>query len=117
MGMLPETFTMACSTFVTLLTTPSSCGIPLLEASIQEVSRNVILSSFCAPQGNPNQVLLYSLYLLGLDGPLMKQMRRKLSWEYSKLFIQYCYMDLMSMQRSLLTYWLPRLGSACPLDA
>ncbi|KAJ8648829.1 hypothetical protein MRB53_001852 [Persea americana] len=64
MGMLPETFTMACSTFVTLLTTPSSCGIPLLEASIQEVSRNVILSSFCAPQGNPNQVLLYSLYLL-----------------------------------------------------
>lgn len=62
--MLPETFTMACSTFVTLLTTPSSRGIPLMEASIQEVSRNVILSSFCVPLGNPNQVLLYSLYLL-----------------------------------------------------
>lgn len=64
MGMLLETFTMACSTFVTLLTTPSSHGTPSLEASIQEVSRNVILSSFCGPQGTPKQVLLYSLYLL-----------------------------------------------------
>ncbi|XP_058103198.1 protein PUTATIVE RECOMBINATION INITIATION DEFECT 1 isoform X2 [Magnolia sinica] len=64
MGMLSETFTMACSTFIGLLTLPSSCGIPSLAASVQEAFSNAIQSSFCGPRRNPNQVLLYSLYLL-----------------------------------------------------
>ncbi|KAL5997209.1 hypothetical protein ACLOJK_008139 [Asimina triloba] len=64
MGLLPETFTMACSAFVALLTLPASSGISSLAASIPEVASNVILSSFCEPYRNPNQVLLYSLYLL-----------------------------------------------------
>lgn len=77
MGLLPETFTMACSTFVTLLKLPCSLGIPSIAASIQEVLRSAVSSSLCVPRRYPNQVLLYSLFLLGSVGPSMKQRRRR----------------------------------------
>ncbi|XP_068665865.1 protein PUTATIVE RECOMBINATION INITIATION DEFECT 1 [Aristolochia californica] len=63
-GMLPETFTNACTTFVALLKLPSSLVVPKLTASVQEVSKNAVLPSLSAPQSHPSQVVLYSLYLL-----------------------------------------------------
>ncbi|XP_077226996.1 putative recombination initiation defect 1 [Tasmannia lanceolata] len=64
MGMLSEIFTMACSTFVILLKLPSSQGITLLAKSVQDAARNAVLSSLGVPRRNPNNVFLYSLYLL-----------------------------------------------------
>ncbi|KAJ4954943.1 hypothetical protein NE237_011726 [Protea cynaroides] len=63
MGMLPENFSMACSTFVAILKLPSSHGLPTLATSVQESSSNAVLSCLCLPPKHPDQ-LLYSLYLL-----------------------------------------------------
>ncbi|XP_010278448.1 PREDICTED: protein PRD1 isoform X2 [Nelumbo nucifera] len=64
MGMLPEVFTMACSIFVALLKSPSSHSIPTLRTSLQEAMTNAILSCLCVPPRHPNELIVYSLYLL-----------------------------------------------------
>ncbi|PON95525.1 Armadillo-type fold containing protein [Trema orientale] len=62
MGMLPETFTMACSIFVSLLKSPSSQGTLNL-ATIKEASQHSVLTCLCVPEKDSCQ-LLHSLYLL-----------------------------------------------------
>ncbi|KAI3997742.1 hypothetical protein MKX01_007629 [Papaver californicum] len=64
MGMLPETFTLACSIFGSILQCPSSEGITTLLATAEEATRNAILSCLCEHQKHPNHLLLYALYLL-----------------------------------------------------
>ncbi|RZC62079.1 hypothetical protein C5167_023854 [Papaver somniferum] len=64
MGMLPETFTLACSIFGSILQCPSSEGITTLLATAKEATRNAILSCLCEHQKHPNHLLLYALYLL-----------------------------------------------------
>ncbi|KAI3869080.1 hypothetical protein MKX03_005022 [Papaver bracteatum] len=64
MGMLPETFTLACSIFGSILQCPSSEGITNLLATAKEATRNAILSCLCEHQKHPNHLLLYALYLL-----------------------------------------------------
>ncbi|OVA12984.1 hypothetical protein BVC80_1157g24 [Macleaya cordata] len=64
MGMLPETFTLACSIFGAILKTPSSQGISTLPASAKEATKNAILSCLSDHQKHPNHLLLYALYLL-----------------------------------------------------
>ncbi|KAG9446020.1 hypothetical protein H6P81_012148 [Aristolochia fimbriata] len=63
-GMQPETFTNACTTFVALLKLPSSHGVPKLTATIQEVTKNAVSSFLFLLQKHPSHVVLYSLYLL-----------------------------------------------------
>ncbi|KAH7521537.1 hypothetical protein FEM48_Zijuj07G0044100 [Ziziphus jujuba var. spinosa] len=63
MGMIPETFIMACSVFVALTKSPSSHGTLGLTTSIKEASQNAVLSCLSASQKNPS-LLLHSLYLL-----------------------------------------------------
>ncbi|EHA8588514.1 protein PRD1 [Cocos nucifera] len=63
LGMLPETFTLACSTFVEILKSPSACHVLKLTPAIQEASRNALILSLTS-QEYPNELLLYSLYLL-----------------------------------------------------
>nr|XP_010929840.1 protein PRD1 [Elaeis guineensis] len=63
LGMLPKTFTLACSTFVEILKSPSVCHVLKLTPAIQEASRNALMLSLTS-QEYPNELLLYSLYLL-----------------------------------------------------
>ncbi|GKV28605.1 hypothetical protein SLEP1_g37628 [Rubroshorea leprosula] len=63
MGMLSETFIMACSIFVALLKSPSSQWTSNIPTLIQEASRHAILASLSIFEKDPGQ-LLYSLYLL-----------------------------------------------------
>ncbi|MQL90768.1 hypothetical protein Taro_023379 [Colocasia esculenta] len=63
LGMLSETFILACLTFVEVLKSPSSCQNRKLETFVKEASQSAILSSLSA-QRHTSQPLLYSLYLL-----------------------------------------------------
>ncbi|KAL0920940.1 hypothetical protein M5K25_007959 [Dendrobium thyrsiflorum] len=63
-GELPETFILACSTFVEILKSPSACGIKKIGDMIKEASRCSVLSSLSFPQGNPAALLMHSLALL-----------------------------------------------------
>ncbi|XP_024025981.1 protein PRD1 isoform X2 [Morus notabilis] len=63
MDMLPETFVMACSIFVSLLKSPSSHGTSSVELSIKEASQHAVLSCLSVSEKNSCQ-LLHSLYLL-----------------------------------------------------
>lgn len=63
MGMMPETFIMACSVFVALIKTPSSHGTLNLATSVKEASKHAVLSCLRASETNPS-LLLHSLYLL-----------------------------------------------------
>lgn len=62
-GMLPETFTMACSIFVSLLKSPSSQRTFCLAKSIKEASQHAVLTCLTVPEKDSCQ-LLHSLYLL-----------------------------------------------------
>ncbi|CAN4088215.1 unnamed protein product [Withania somnifera] len=62
-GMLPETLALVCSIFVALMKCSSSCGISSFLLSIQDASRNCILTSLINYGKYPGQ-LLNSLYLL-----------------------------------------------------
>ncbi|KAM6545389.1 hypothetical protein CsatB_026125 [Cannabis sativa] len=61
--MLPETFTMACLIFVSLLKSPSSHGTLSLTSSIKEALQYTVLTCLSIPDKNSCQ-LLHSLYLL-----------------------------------------------------
>ncbi|KAF4378879.1 hypothetical protein G4B88_008349 [Cannabis sativa] len=61
--MLPETFTMACLIFVSLLKSPSSHGTLSLTTSIKEALQYTVLTCLSIPDKNSCQ-LLHSLYLL-----------------------------------------------------
>ncbi|KAK3034161.1 hypothetical protein RJ639_034657 [Escallonia herrerae] len=62
-GMLPETFTIACSVLVALMRSPSSRGTSRLAVSVQDVPRNALLTCLSLYSNHPSQ-LLHSLYLL-----------------------------------------------------
>ncbi|KAF3630666.1 putative pentatricopeptide repeat-containing protein, chloroplastic-like [Capsicum annuum] len=62
-GMLPETLALVCSIFVALMKCSSSCGISSFLLSIQDASRNCILTCLINYGKYPGQ-LLNSLYLL-----------------------------------------------------
>ncbi|XP_059290896.1 protein PUTATIVE RECOMBINATION INITIATION DEFECT 1 [Lycium ferocissimum] len=62
-GMLPETFTLVCSIFVALMKCSSSSGISSFFQSIQDASRNCILTCLINYDKYPGQ-FLNSLYLL-----------------------------------------------------
>ncbi|XP_038715800.1 protein PUTATIVE RECOMBINATION INITIATION DEFECT 1-like isoform X2 [Tripterygium wilfordii] len=62
-GMLPETFILACTTFTALLKTSSSHGILKLALSVEEASKHALLSCLSTFRKDPNQ-FLHSLYLL-----------------------------------------------------
>ncbi|KAJ8536399.1 hypothetical protein K7X08_034800 [Anisodus acutangulus] len=62
-GMLPETFTPVCSIFVALMKCSSSCVISSFLLSIQDASRNCILTCLINYDKYPGQ-FLNSLYLL-----------------------------------------------------
>ncbi|KAK4350449.1 hypothetical protein RND71_029762 [Anisodus tanguticus] len=62
-GMLPETFTLVCSIFVALMKCSSSCVISSFLLSIQDASRNCILTCLINYDKYPGQ-FLNSLYLL-----------------------------------------------------
>ncbi|KAJ8553823.1 hypothetical protein K7X08_024501 [Anisodus acutangulus] len=62
-GMLPEAFTLVCSIFVALMKYSSACGVSSFSQSIQEASRNCILTCLINFDKYPGQ-LLNSLYLL-----------------------------------------------------
>ncbi|KAF5725277.1 putative recombination initiation defect protein [Tripterygium wilfordii] len=62
-GMLPETFILACTTFAALLKTASSCGILKLVLSVEEASKHALLSCLSTFKRDSNQ-FLHSLYLL-----------------------------------------------------
>ncbi|XP_073007558.1 protein PUTATIVE RECOMBINATION INITIATION DEFECT 1 isoform X1 [Typha latifolia] len=62
LGMSPEAFTLACSTFVEILKSSSSFDIQKLSSPIKEASRNAISS--CTKSHEYSDLLLYSLYLL-----------------------------------------------------
>ncbi|PKU76745.1 Protein PRD1 [Dendrobium catenatum] len=63
-GELPETFILACSTFVEILKSPSAYGIKKIGDMIKEASRCAVLSSLSFPQGNPAALMMHSLALL-----------------------------------------------------
>ncbi|XP_055828900.1 protein PUTATIVE RECOMBINATION INITIATION DEFECT 1 [Solanum dulcamara] len=62
-GMLPETLALVCSIFVALMKCSSTCGISSFLLSIQDASRNCILTCLINYDKYPGQ-LLNSLYLL-----------------------------------------------------
>ena len=62
-GMLPETFILACLTFVESLKSPSSHQIKKLETLVKETLNSTILSSLSIHKTS-GQPLLYSLYLM-----------------------------------------------------
>ncbi|TMW92668.1 hypothetical protein EJD97_012745 [Solanum chilense] len=62
-GMLPETLALVCSIFVALMKCSSTCGISSFSLSIQDASRNCILTCLINYGKYPGQ-LLNSLYLL-----------------------------------------------------
>ncbi|KAL5542709.1 hypothetical protein UlMin_010419 [Ulmus minor] len=63
MGMLPETFAMVCSIFVSLLKSPSSHGTLSLAAPIKQAAQHAVLACLNVSDSNPYQ-LQYSLFLL-----------------------------------------------------
>lgn len=63
MGMIAETFSLACSVLVALIKTRYSCGNLNLSTSIKEASKHAVLSSLSA-SGKDTSLLLHSLYLL-----------------------------------------------------
>lgn len=63
MGVLSETFIVACLVFVAIIRTPFSSGIPDLPKSIQEASKNAILTSLHVYEKCSGQ-LLHALHLL-----------------------------------------------------
>ncbi|KAM7266580.1 hypothetical protein ACFE04_004477 [Oxalis oulophora] len=62
-SILPETFIMACSIFVSLLKSPSFLETSYLPASVQDVSKHAVLSCFTTSEKDSSQ-LLHSLFLL-----------------------------------------------------
>lgn len=64
LGMLPETFITCCLIFVAILKSPFSHGISTLMSSVQDVATNAILSCISDSKRHPDELLLYSLYLL-----------------------------------------------------
>ncbi|KAK1318657.1 Protein PRD1 [Acorus calamus] len=63
LGMLSETFTLACSTIVELLRSPSAQQIQKLAQLVHEAARNTVFLCLSVP-GNSNPLLLHSLRLL-----------------------------------------------------
>ncbi|KAJ1426693.1 Armadillo-type fold [Sesbania bispinosa] len=63
MGMIPETFIMACSVFVTLIRSPHCNGALDLSKSIEEAIKHTILACLYVSERNINQIL-QCLYLL-----------------------------------------------------
>lgn len=63
MGMLPETFIMACSVFVALIRSPSCEGVLDLSKSIEEAMKHATLTCLNASEYNTEQIL-HCLYLL-----------------------------------------------------
>ncbi|KAK7311436.1 hypothetical protein RJT34_09574 [Clitoria ternatea] len=63
MGMIPETFIMACSIFVALIRSQSCNGALDMSKSIEEATKHAILVCFHASDRNTN-LILQSLYLL-----------------------------------------------------
>ncbi|XP_065041354.1 protein PUTATIVE RECOMBINATION INITIATION DEFECT 1-like [Musa acuminata AAA Group] len=100
LAMVSETFTLACSTFVEILRSPSACNIQQLALLFQEASRNAVIASLSSHE-DPDK-LLYSLYLLkevytcGVEGYSHASCARK---ELEENIIETC-----------LTYLLPWLG-------
>ncbi|XP_052208271.1 protein PUTATIVE RECOMBINATION INITIATION DEFECT 1 [Diospyros lotus] len=63
MGMLTETFSMACLILVAIMKSPSSQGTPNFSTSVQDASRHAILTCLSHHRNNSIQ-LMHSLYLL-----------------------------------------------------
>lgn len=63
LGVASEVFTLSCLISVEILKSPSSNNTQKLSSTIQEASRNAVVSSIKS-YGHDNQLLLYSLYLL-----------------------------------------------------
>ncbi|CAJ2668133.1 unnamed protein product [Trifolium pratense] len=63
MGMIPETFIMACSVFVALMRSPSYNGALDMSKSIEEAVKHAILACLYVSERNINQIL-QCLYLL-----------------------------------------------------
>ncbi|KAK8938321.1 Protein PRD1 [Platanthera guangdongensis] len=63
-GELPETFTLACSTFVEILKIPSAIGIQKIGGMIKEASTCAVLYSFSLSPENPTELKSHSLFLL-----------------------------------------------------
>ncbi|XP_039687530.1 protein PUTATIVE RECOMBINATION INITIATION DEFECT 1 isoform X2 [Medicago truncatula] len=63
MGMIPETFIMACSVFVALMRSPSCNGALDLSKSIEEAVKQAILACLYVSERNINQIL-QCFYLL-----------------------------------------------------
>ncbi|XP_043711385.1 protein PUTATIVE RECOMBINATION INITIATION DEFECT 1-like isoform X2 [Telopea speciosissima] len=101
MGMLPETFSIACSIFVALLKSPSSHGIPTLTTSVQESSRNAVLSCLCIPPKHPDQLLLSSLYLLK-EAHAYSHEENSLNMEMGNCVIELCKTHLLPWFRRVI---------------
>ncbi|KAK8944306.1 Protein PRD1 [Platanthera zijinensis] len=63
-GELPETITLACSTFVEILKIPSAIGIQKIGGMIKEASTCAVLYSFSLSPENPTELISQSLFLL-----------------------------------------------------
>lgn len=63
MGVLPETFIMACSVFVALIKSPSGQGVLDLSNPIQEAAKHATSTCLCASERNTEQILHF-LYLI-----------------------------------------------------
>ncbi|CAM8998054.1 unnamed protein product [Rhodiola kirilowii] len=62
MGMLPETFNLACSLFAALICIPSSAGVMNLAISVKRATEHAVLACLSSSE-HPTQ-LLFSLHLL-----------------------------------------------------
>ncbi|KAH7683029.1 Armadillo-like helical-containing protein [Dioscorea alata] len=60
----PETFILACLTFVEIIKSPSASQVQKLRPVIQEASKSAVASSVSLPHGSSTPYLLYSLYIL-----------------------------------------------------
>ncbi|XP_028759746.1 protein PRD1 [Neltuma alba] len=63
MGVLPETFIMACSVFVALIRSPSGQGVLDLSKPIEEATKHATVTCLYVPERNTEQIL-HLLYLL-----------------------------------------------------
>ncbi|KAK1256804.1 Protein PRD1 [Acorus gramineus] len=100
LGMLSETFMLACSTIVELLRSPSAQQIKKLAQLVHEAARNAVFLCLSVP-GNSNPLLLYSLHLL------------KEAFTYSHQGSDFKNVDLVNGVIEICeTYILPWLGNA-----
>lgn len=63
-GLQPATLILACSILADVLKLSSVMDMQEVAVTVQEASKNFILSSFSSPHEDSDQLMLYSLYLL-----------------------------------------------------